>query len=297
MFSFEPYDLPVRERHGYLLNSISPRPIALASTVNEDGSNNLAPFSFFNLFSSNPPVAIFSPARSGRTNTTKHTYDNLKRHPEVVINMVNYAMAEQCALAGVEFAKNDSEFEKAGFTPIASDKVQAMRVKESPVQMECKVLEIKELGTEGGAGNLIIVEILKVHISEDILDENKKIDPNKLDLVGRMGGNLWCRASGDALFEINTPPNVVGIGISALPEEVRESKILTGNDLARLGKYTELPDETEVNDYKLMELSDLFVENEDDSANLERLLHERAQSLIEKGEIREALLTVLSYND
>ncbi|MFT4659798.1 MAG: flavin reductase (DIM6/NTAB) family NADH-FMN oxidoreductase RutF [Patiriisocius sp.] len=297
MLTFEPKELPIPKLHQYLLNSIAPRPIALASTLNDDGSDNLAPFSFFNLFSVNPPIAIFSPARRGRNNTTKHTYDNLKERPEVVINIVSYDMAQQCSLAGVDFAKGVSEFDKGGFTPVKSEMVGPSRVKESPVQLECKVIEIKELGTEGGAGNLIIAEIIKVHINENVLNDEQMIDPDKINLVGRMGGANWCKASGDSVFQIHNPPTKIGIGIDSLPIEVRNSTILSGNDLGKLGQFTELPDETIINDYKLMELSEMFLEYEDDSITLEEHLHIRAKNMISEGNVREALMTVLTFNN
>ncbi len=297
MLTFEPKDLPIPQLHQYLLNSIAPRPIALASTLNDDGSPNLAPFSFFNLFSVNPPVVVFSPARRGRDNTTKHTYDNLKRRPEVVINLVSFGMTQQCSLAGVDFAQGISEFDKTGLTPIDSEIVNPFRVKESPVQLECKVFEIKELGENGGAGNLILAEIVKVHINEDVLNEEKMIDPHKIDLIGRMGGSYWCRASGDSVFTVNNPPTKIGIGVDSLPPEVIDSNILSGNDLGRLGQLLELPNETEVNDYKLLELSELFIEHEDNSAMLEKKLHQLAKDLISNNKVEEALTVLLTYND
>ncbi len=296
MLSFEPKDLKIPQLHKYLLNSIAPRPIALASTLNADGTSNLAPFSFFNLFSVNPPILIFSPARRGRDNTTKHTYDNLKERPEVVVNIVSHSMLQQTSLSGVDYPAGVSEFDKAGFTPIASDLIKPPRVAESPVQLECKVLEIKELGTEGGAGNLVIAEIVNVHIDKSILGEDEMIDPNKIDLVGRMGGAWWCRASGENIFQVNNPPHKIGIGVDSLPIEVQNSNILTGNDLGKLGQYLEMPDETTINDYKLMELSEMFLEYEDDSITLEEHLHIRAKKLIEDGNVEEALMTVLAYN-
>jgi len=297
MLSFEPKELSVPQLHQYLLNSVAPRPIAMVSTVNEDGSNNLAPFSFFNLFSVNPPIAVFSPARRGRDNTTKHTYENLKNHPEAVINIVNYAMTQQCSLAGVDFAKGVSEFEKTGLTPVASEMIKPVRVNESPVQLECKIIEIKELGNQGGAGNLVLAEIVKVHINRDILNEDEMIDPHKIDLIGRMGGKNWCRANGDNIFQISNPPTQIGIGVDSLPEEVRDSRILTGNDLGRLGQLEKLPDETEVNDYKLMEISEIFIEHEDDAIQLETILHQRAKALIASDKVSEALMTLLCFNN
>ena len=202
MLTIDPKEIPVPKLHHYLLGAVGPRPIAFASTIDKDGNKNLAPFSFFNVFSANPPIMVFSPARSGRTNTTKNTFDNVKEIPEVVINIVNYSIVEQMSLASSPFEAEVDEFVKSGLTPIASDTIRPFRVKESPVQFECKVNEIIELGKEGGAGNLIICEVTKIHINEDVLDEKGAIDQHKIDLVSRMGGNWYCRANSDSMFEI-----------------------------------------------------------------------------------------------
>ncbi|MBO6515261.1 MAG: flavin reductase family protein [Bacteroidia bacterium] len=246
MRSILPGDIPVPQLHQYLLGSVSPRPICFASTVDKEGNRNLAPFSFFNVFSANPPVAVFSPARSGRTGETKNTYDNCKEVAEVVINLVSYNMVEQMSLASSPYAKGVDEFVKAGLTPVDSDLVKPARVKESPVQLECKVLEIKELGQNGGAGNLIICEVVKLHIDEEVITENNRIDPFKIDLVARMGGNYYCRANGDAIFEIPKPITAIGVGIDSLPEAIRTSDRLTGNDLGKLGQLERLPEASEL---------------------------------------------------
>lgn len=201
----DPKETPLGKFHGTMLGAVAPRPIALASTIDKDGHPNLSPFSFFNAFGANPPILIFSPARRGRDNTTKHSYENVKEVPEVVINVVNYAMVQQMSDASADFAKGVNEFEMVGFTMEPSDLVKPFRVKESPVQFECKVLDVVETGYEGGAGNLIICEILRMHINQSVLDENGKIDPQKIDLVGRMGGNHYVRASGSSLFELAKP--------------------------------------------------------------------------------------------
>jgi flavin reductase (DIM6/NTAB) family NADH-FMN oxidoreductase RutF len=297
MKTIDPKEVSIAELHGYLLGAIGPRPIAFASTINEKGEPNLAPFSFFNVFSANPPIAIFSPARRGRDNTTKHTYENVKRVKEVVINVVNYDLVQQCSLASTEYAEGVNEFVKAGLTPIASDLIRPFRIKESPVQLECIVKEVIELGTGGGAGNLVISEVVKIHISEAILDANGKIDPTKIDLVGRMGGNYYSRAHGSALFEVAKPLTKLGIGVDGIPADIRNSGILTGNDLGQLGNVEQLPDETDVNEYRLIELSDLFMEHEDDAKALEQELHIRAKSLIAAGEITDAWKTLLSFNN
>jgi flavin reductase (DIM6/NTAB) family NADH-FMN oxidoreductase RutF len=297
MLTLDPKELTVPKLHQYLLGAIGPRPIAFAATIDDAGNHNLAPFSFFNVFSANPPILIFSPARSGRNNTTKDTYNNVKVHPEVVINVVNYAIVHQMSLASSPYAPGVSEFEKAGFTPLKSELVQPMRVAESPVQFECKVIEVKELGTEGGAGNLIICEVVKIHIAETVLDENGMIDQHKIDLVSRMGGNWYCRADKNSMFEIQKPITTCGIGYDALPKDILKSSILTGNDLGHLAGIENLPDETAVNEYKLLELSDLFLSLEDDAMALEQALHTRAKELLLENKLEEAWLSLLSFNN
>jgi flavin reductase (DIM6/NTAB) family NADH-FMN oxidoreductase RutF len=297
MLTLDPKELTVPKLHQYLLGAIGPRPIAFAATIDTAGNHNLAPFSFFNVFSANPPILIFSPARSGRSNTTKDTYNNAKVHPEVVINVVNYDIVHQMSLASSPYAPGVSEFEKAGFTALKSDLVQPMRVAESPVQFECKVIEVKELGTEGGAGNLIICEVVKIHINEAVLDENGMIDQHKIDLVSRMGGNWYCRADVNSMFEIQKPITTCGIGYDALPKDILQSSILTGNDLGHLAGIENFPDETAVNEYKLLELSDLFLSLEDDAKALEQALHLRAQQLLKENKLEEAWLSLLSFNN
>lgn len=246
MYSITLKDHPVPFVHKQLLGSVGPRPICFASTIDKNGQPNLAPFSFFNVFSANPPIAVFSPARSGRTGETKNTLDNVREIPQVVINIVDYAMVQQMSLASSPYPKGVNEFVKAGFTPIESHVVAPFRVKESPIQMECEVIEIKELGLGGGAGNLVICEIKVIHIKEDILDENNLIDQQKIDLVARMGGDWYCRAYGDALFEIAKPITTCGIGIDALPDKIKNSSKLTGNHLGQLGNVESLPSENEI---------------------------------------------------
>ena len=297
MVSIDPKDLPVQKLHQYLLGAIGPRPIAFASTVDAEGKPNLAPFSFFNVFSANPPILIFSPARSGRTNTTKDTYNNVKVVPEVVINVVNYDIVHQMSLASSPYAPGVNEFEKAGFTALKSDNVKPFRVAESPVQFECKVNEVIELGTEGGAGNLIICEVVKIHIHDEVLDSNGMIDQQKIDLVARMGGDWYSRANAESMFEITKPISTCGIGFDALPVDIKSSKILSGNNLGHLAGIEKIPDETNVNEYKLLELSDLFVSLEDNPLALEEELHKRAKSLLDENKLEEAWLTLLSFNN
>ena len=248
MISFEPKDLSTKKLHSYLLSAVSPRPIALASTVDKDGRPNLSPFSFFNVFSSNPPILIFSPSRRVRDNSKKHTLENAEAVKEVVINVVNYDIVQQVSLSSAEYVKGVNEFEKAGLTMIKSDTVKPFRVAESPIQFECKINDIINLGTEGGAGNLIICEIVKFHVAEEILDENNIIIQEKLDLVARAGGDYYNRAK-KGFFEIPKPNQKLGIGVDAMPGHVRNSMILTGNDLGMLGNIEKLPAEQEIEDF------------------------------------------------
>jgi len=248
MLSINPKDIPTSKLHHYLLSVVAPRPIAFASTIDADGNPNLSPFSFFNVFSANPPILIFSPARRVRGNTTKHTLENAKATNEVVINIVNYDIVQQMSLSSTEYPKGINEFEKAGFTMLASEKVKPFRVAESPVQLECKVKEIIELGNEGGAGNLVICEVVKLHINEAFLDKEGNVDQQKLDLVARAGGSLYTRAK-EGFFEIPKPLTTLGIGVNAIPSEIRNSSILTGNDLGMLGNVETIPSDEDVNKF------------------------------------------------
>ncbi len=297
MKSINPKEIEIPKLHRYLLGSIGPRPIAFASTIDSKGNINLAPFSFFNVFSANPPIMIFSPARSGRTNESKDTYNNVKEVPEVVINVVTHEMVHQMSLASSPYDSDVSEFEKAGFTSLASDMITPPRVKESPVQFECKVNEVIELGDQGGAGNLIICEVLRIHLKESLLDQNEMIDQHKIDLVSRMGGNWYCRADKNSMFEIQKPITTCGIGFDALPKDIRNSSILSGNDLGQLAGIEQLPNETDVNEYKLLELSELFLSLEEDAVQLEIEIHKRAKDLLKRNLLEEAWLTLLSFNN
>lgn len=240
MKTIDPKAVSTAALHGYMLGAVTPRPIAFASTIDAMGNVNLSPFSFFNVFSANPPIMIFSPARRGRDNTTKHTYENVLQVKQVVINIVNYDIVQQMSLSSTEYGKGVNEFEKAGLTPLASQTIKPPRVAESPVQFECKVNEVVSLGTQGGAGNLVICEVLKMHIDEAILDTNGNIDPVKLDAVSRMGGNWYGRAK-EGMFEVPKPLSTLGIGFDQLPKAVCISKFLTGNDLAMLANVQVLP--------------------------------------------------------
>ncbi|HVA99184.1 MAG TPA: flavin reductase family protein [Bacteroidia bacterium] len=291
MIRVAPADLPISVFHQYLLGSVAPRPIAFASTIDENGNPNLSPFSFFNVFGSNPPIAIFSPARKGRGNTTKHTYENIKKIPEVVINVVNYDMVHQASLSSTEYPAGVNEFVKAGFTAIPSELIKPFRVKESPVQMECKVLEVKEMGTMGGAPNLIICEVILMHIHKSVLNAENKIDQNKIDLVGRLSGDWYCRASGSALFEVEKPLSKIGIGVDQIPEVIRNSHILTGNNLGQLGNVEKLPSAEEIVAFKESELFKQFLSS---SEKNKLNLHSIAKKLLDEGKILDAWKVLLS---
>lgn len=238
----KPGDIKTAQLHAYLLGSVSPRPICFASTIDSEGNKNLSPFSFFNVFGSNPVTLVFSPARRVRDNTIKHTLENCRENAEVVISVVNYAMVQQMSLASCEYPKGVSEFEKAGFTPQEASVVKPFLVAESPVNMECKVVQIIETGQEGGAGNLIICEMLAMHIKDDVLNEKLQIDPHKIDLVARMGADYYCRASGAAVFEVPKPNLNLGMGMDQLPEKIRNSQVLSGNDLGMLANLSSIPE-------------------------------------------------------
>jgi flavin reductase (DIM6/NTAB) family NADH-FMN oxidoreductase RutF len=245
MITIDPKSIETAKLQGYLQSSVGPRPIAFASTMDADGNPNVSPFSFFNVFSANPPILIFSPARRVRDNSIKHTLINVEATREVVINVVNYDMVQQISLASTEYADGVDEFVKSGLTPIASEVVKPFRVKESPVQFECKVTQIIPLGTEGGAGNLVLCEVVRIHISESVLDENGAIDQYKIDLVSRLGGN-WYSRSNQGLFEVPKPLSTLGIGVDAIPNFVKESPVFNGNDLGMLGNVEALPTMEEV---------------------------------------------------
>ncbi len=285
-----PGEIKTAQLHGFLLGAIAPRPICFASTIDREGRPNLSPFSFFNVFGAKPPILIFSPARRVRDNTIKHTLENIYATNEVVINVVNYSMVQQTSLASCEFPKGVNEFEKAGFTPIPSDIVNPYRVKESPVQLECKVLKVVETGEEGGAGNLVICEVVCMHIDDAILDKDGRIDPNKIDLVARMGGDYYCRASGAAVFEVPKPNIAVGIGIDALPEGVRKSTILTGNNLGVLGNCTEIP-AREAADKRIAGIQDMY---KHDQVAKQEALHRYAKVSLDAGQIDKAWQALLA---
>ncbi len=290
MLTIDPKETPVQKLHHYLLGAIGPRPIAFASTIDLDGRPNLAPFSFFNVFSSNPPLCIFSPNRSGRTGENKDTYHNVKAVPEVVINVVTYPIVEQMSLTSSPYEKGVDEFHMAGFTKLPSDIVRPYRVKESPVHLECMVKEVIELGTTGGSGNLILCEIVKIHIDESILDASGNIDQQKIDLVARMGGDWYCRANGAALFEVKKPITTKGIGFDALPDWVKHSTILSGNDLGKLANVESLPSVESQLVFLAKSETKLFVKSLDalDVLIIQEKINEKVKYLLKNNQVEDA---------
>lgn len=288
MKSFLPDELKVPELHGHLLGAIGPRPIAFASTISKDGNPNLSPYSFFNVFSANPPIMIFSPARRVRNNTTKHTLINCEETKEVVINVVNYDIVQQMSLSSTEYPEGVNEFEKSGLTMLKSDIVKPYRVKESPVQFECKVKDIIKLGKEGGAGNLIISEVVKFHVAKELFDEFGKIDQYKIDQVARMGGSWYTRAN-RGMFEVPKPLSKLGIGIDQMPNEVKFSEFLNGNDLGKLGNTEALPNSTAIEEFLKAENLKEFI----NKSNKEEL-HLKAQDYLKSDDIFAAWCILLS---
>ena len=285
-------DLKPAEKQYYLQHVVAPRPICFASTIDKAGNVNLSPFSFFNLFSSNPPIVIFSPARRVRDNTTKHTLQNVLEVPEVVINIVTYDMVQQTSLASCEFPKETNEFVKAGFTAIPASIVKPPMVKESKVQMECTVIEVKPLGTEGGAGNLVICEVMVMHIDDSLLDENKKIDQRKINHVARLGGDWYCVVNENNLFQVEKPNTKLGIGIDTLPPSIRNSSILSGNNLGQLANVHEMPFvDPAFTDDKLKNIIQYYSINPDE---MDKELHRYAKELLDAGKVNEAWQVLLA---
>ncbi|MEX0662553.1 MAG: flavin reductase family protein [Balneolaceae bacterium] len=292
--TIDPSNVETRVLHKYLLSAIAPRPIAFASTINSAGQVNLSPFSYFNVFSINPPICVFSPSRRGRDGSTKDTLENIKQVPEVVINIVNYPIIEQMSLSSTEYETGVNEFTKSGLTEVPSNVVKPPRVKESPVALECTVDKVIELGEEGGAGNLILARVKLVHIQEEYLNEDGFIDSLKMDLVARMGDSWYCRANEQSMFEIPKPGRNRGIGVDALPEQIRMSEILTGNDLGKLGNLESMPTPEEINSIKesdeVKEIYDRLTLDKE----IETELHRLGKKMIERGEISEALAVMMS---
>lgn len=290
MRTIDPKEVATRDLHQFLLGSVAPRPIAFASTVDEDGNKNLAPYSFFNAFSSNPPTLVFSSNRRVVDNTTKDTLHNIQKTGEVVINVVNYNIVRQMAITSVQYDTGVDEFVKAGLTPIASDLVAPYRVKESPAQMECKVREIITLGDQGGAGHLIICDVVKMYIAEHVIDEKGRIDPHKIDLMGRMGRAFYVRCSGMNVFPIVQPVMKIAVGFDALPKSVRESKILTGNNLAQLAGLLEMPSQTAAEELRKEPGIAVLLEMDD----TDLMLHNYAKQILDsEGDAAKAMKVLM----
>jgi len=290
MLTVNPKEVHFSKLHNYLQGAVVPRPIAFASTIDNAGHVNLSPFSFFNIFSSNPPILVFSPSRRGRDGTVKHTYDNVKENPEVVINIVSYAIVEQASLTSCEFPKGINEFAKAGFTEVKSDFIKPPRVGESPIAMECKVHQVIDLGTERGAGSLVVCEVLLMHIKDEVLDEQGNIDPFKLDAVARMGGDYYTRVNGESLFIVPKPNRNIGIGFDNIPEKIKKSIILTGNDLGRLANIEKLPFEELVTEFsKIPEVAEAWEHGEVS-------VHTLAQHYLKLGKVEEAWKVLLIHS-
>lgn len=289
MLSFEPHTLSPAQLQSYLQSTVAPRPIALASTLDKYGKPNLSPFSFFNVFSSNPPILVFSPARRIRNNTTKHTLENCKATKQVVINVVNYDIVQQVSLSSTEYPEGINEFLKSGLTMLPSDLVKPYRVAESPVQMECIVNEVIPLGNQGGAGNLIICEIIKIHIHETILDPKNQIDQNKIDLVSRLGGN-WYSRSNQGLFEVEKPVSSLGIGMDQIPDFIRKSSAFDGNDLGKLGNVEALPTQEEITIFVKQNFAVKGVLSSDDESKI----HQCAKEYLNNNDVLSAWKVLLA---
>ena len=293
MKTIDPGKIPVPEMHSYLLGAVVPRPVAFASTVDSAGNVNLSPFSFFNCFGANPPILIFSPARRVRDNTTKDTLENVMEVPEVVINIANYNIVEQMSLASTEYPKGVNEFVKAGFTPVSSEQVKPPRVKEAPVAFECTVNEVIPLGKEGGAGNLVICQVALMHVQEEVLDEQGKINPYKLDAVARMGGNYYCRVHGDSIFEIPKPVVSLGVGVDSIPEEVRRSEFFTGNELGRLGNIEKIPDSADVIEFGKSEELRKIKWEVNNKQEYQKALYQLARKFLQEHKVESAWKVLL----
>ncbi len=289
MITIDPKEVSTVQLQAYLQSAVAPRPIAFASTMSASGKPNLSPFSFFNLFSANPPILVFSPSRRVRDNTTKHTLENVLETREVVINVVNYDIVQQASLSSTEYAEGVDEFLKSGLTKLPSEQVKPYRVAESPVQFECKVNDVVSLGENGGAGNLVICEIVRMHISEAVLDESGHIDQRKIDLVSRLGGNWYSRASA-GLFEVPKPLTTLGIGVDNIPDFVRRSPVFSGNDLGMLGNVESLPTREEVATFVAGDFAVKGVLSADD----ELKQHQMAKQYIDRNDVQSAWKVLLA---
>ncbi len=298
MKTIDPKDLSTPDLQALLQGGIAPRPIAFASTINGAGEVNLSPFSFFNLFSANPPILVFSPSRRVRDNSTKHSLENVLEVPEVVIHVVGHDLVEQMSLASTEYPRGVNEFIKAGLTALPSELVGPPRVKEAPLAFECKVQQVISLGEQGGAGNLVICEIIRIHLDERILDENGAIHPLKLDPIARLGGNWYTKITAESLFQIPKPLLTLGIGVDQLPEQIRTSPVLSGNNLGRLGNVEQLPSEEAVASFALtLEVIDMKRRFQLDADSWIDHLHRWAKEELEAGEVEQAWKILLQKID
>jgi len=293
MLTIDPATTAQKDLHQFILGSVAPRPIAFVSSIDEQGIHNLAPYSFFNAFSSNPPIVVFSSNRRGSNNTTKDTLENVRKSGECVINAVNYSIVRQMAVASVEFAKDVSEFSKTGLTPLASDLVRPYRVAESPAHMECKVRDIITLGDQGGAGHLIICEIMRMHVAKEVLGERNRIDPHKIDLMGRLGRAYYVRCNGPAIHTIVQEYLPVTIGYDGLPEHIKTSKILTGNDLGKLAGQIRMPTEDEISSVKHSEEVNTVMSGHFPQSGL----HYLAKTYLDKDDVQKGFSILMSYNE
>lgn len=284
----DPKTIPVSKLQGYLQGTVSPRPIAFVSSIDNEGKVNLSPFSFFNMFSMNPPILVFSPSRRVRDNITKHTLQNVLEVPEVVINIVSHRMVQQTSLTSVEFPKGVNEFYKAGFTEVPSERVKPPRVGESPASFECKVNQVIPLGSEGGAGNLVVCEVVLAHFKDEIFDEWGKVDPNKVDAVARMGGDYYCRAHGENIFTVPKPTDKVSIGVDQIPSAILNSRVLSGNDLGILGSALSLPDDQTIGLFKASSEYQALTNHDEES------IHTLAKQYLQEGRVEEAWKILLA---
>jgi len=293
MKKIDPKDFPLKDLHQNILSAVAPRPIAFASTLSEDGTPNLSPFSFFNAFGSNPPIIAFSPARRGKDNTTKDTYENIKATKEAVVHIVNHDIVEQSVLASTEYPEGYDEFEKSGFTKEIAEHVAPYRAKESPVHLECQLRDLINYAEVGGAANMAICEVVLIHINEDVIGDDGFPDPFKMDHIGRLAQN-WYTRSKSGLFEITAPKGNDNIGFDGLPSVVRESQVLTGNELTQLARQHELPPQREIEEVKESpKMAELYKTYYGEEENLERELHKIAKTLIDEGKIDEAWRVLL----
>ncbi len=292
-----PGEVETKDLHQFILGAVAPRPIAFVSTIDDDGIPNIAPYSFFNAFSSNPPVLVFSSNRRVADNTTKDTLHNVELNQELVVNVVNYEIVHQMALASISYPSDIDEFAKSGLTPIPADLVKPFRIKESPAHFECKVSEIITLGNHGGAGHLIICNVLRMHVCESVIDDKNRINPHKMDLVGRMGRSHYVRAQGEAVFDLYQSVMKPALGFDSLPKHILNSNVLSGSDIAKMAGLYKFPDVNELADLMKNnhDLKSVFSSAESSDNILIDNLHRLVKNTIDDGRIEEAFQIAMSY--